>query len=252
MRTVVSFLIICLVIFPLEASHGVFLYVGPETFHMSRFREGGTNQSGRLDGVRAGFDRIKGCSWYFGADYLYATGKLKGETATGRPQRSCLTDNIVEIRCGYTFQKFICREPYITAFGGWGYFHEDNDFYHPSPLTCKFTDTFNYVVLGFLSGVNFTPLLSMGVNFKIRFMLDGRSRVSNDPFMEDVTIKMHNETHYRLDIPFMYCPCSSLFQWQIVPFYEFRHFGGEEGFPFNFRDTKFNIYGARLALTYRF
>lgn len=253
MKTTVSFLIIFFALLSqLRGACGVDLYVGPEIYHINRFREGGTTQSGRLDGVRVGFDRLKRYCWYVGADYLYATGKLKGETGIGSPQRSILTDQIVEIRFGYTLQQDDCRKSFFTPFGGWGHFQETNDFFPPSLLTCKFTDTFNYAVFGFLSGVNFTSLLSMGVNFKVRFMLDGESKVSNDPVMDDVTLQMHEETQYRLEVPFIYSPCTCLFQWQFVPFYEFRHFGGEEGFPFNFKDTKFNLFGARLALTYRF
>jgi hypothetical protein len=227
---------------------------GPETYFLIRNREGGTHQDGRIDGVRIGIDRIKCYSWYLGADYLYATGWLKGDTATGRPLRSELTDQIFEARLGFTLQQKNCGCPFIVPFGGWGYFKEVNDFYRPSPLPCKFTDTFNYVVAGFLSGINFTPLLSMGINFKLRFMQDAKSDVSDDPLFDGVTLMMKDEMHVRLDIPFAYSPCNSWLGigFLLSPFYEYRHFGGREGFPFNFKDTKFYLYGARFALTYRF
>ena len=230
------------------------IYVGAESFHFKRIREGGTQQSGVINGTRLGLDRIKPCGWYLGADYLYASGEIKGEARSGIPLKSELTDQIFEARVGFTLQQNVLEKPFITPFVGWGRFREVNDFIPPSPLICKFTDTFNYVVVGFLSGVNITALISMGIHFKVKFMLDGESKVSDDPMYEDVTLIMEKETFYRLDIPFSYNPCNAIFgiDMQFVPFYEFRHFGGREGFPFNFKDTKFYLYGARLALLYRF
>ena len=185
-------------------------------------------------------------------DYLWASGKLNGETSFSDPLKSELTDQIFELRFGFTLTQNTCSSSFFIPFGGWGSFREINDFAPPSPLQCRFTDTFNYVVVGFLSGVNFRALISMGINFKVKFMLDGRSKVSHDPIYDDVTLLMGNETLYRLDLPITYKPCKSLFgmDFQLAPFFEFRHFGGREDFPFNFRDTKFYLYGARLALIY--
>jgi hypothetical protein len=228
--------------------------VGLESYYMIRNRDGGTNQGGVINGVKITLDRLKCYGWYIGADYLYAHGRLNGETASGRPLKSLLTDQIVELRLGFTLQQKVAGSPFITPFGGWGYFREVNDFYPPSPLSYTFTDTFNYVAAGFLSGVNFTPLLSMGINFKLRFMQNAKSEVSDDPMYDNVTLMMNDEMHVRLDIPFMYTPGNSLWGigFLLSPFFEYRHFGGREGFPFNFKDTKFYLYGARFALTYRF
>ncbi len=234
---------------------GPFLFkAGPEVYHLKRTREGGTSQDGWITGVRIGFDRIKRHKLYIGADYLYATGSLQGSTATGRALSSILTDEILEGRVGYTFQQKDCRRSFISPFVGYGRFHEVNAFYSPSPLPCKFTDTFNYFAVGFLSGVNFTPLLSMGINFKLRFMQDGESKVSDDPIYDQVILKMHDEIQARLDVPFMLTPCKTRYGFGILfaPFYEYRHFGGLEGFPFNYKDTKFYLYGAHFALTYRY
>jgi hypothetical protein len=238
----------------LFADRPYFLTVGPEIYRFIREREGGTHQEGQINGVRVAIDRMKCNGIYLGVDYLYAKGPLKGATATGRPLRSELTDQIVEGRLGLTLQQKYGRCPFITPYVGWGYFHEINDFFRPSPLPCKFTDTFNYIAAGFLSGVNFTPLLSMGINFKLRFMQEATSEVSDDPLFDDVTLSMKEEIHVRVEVPFAYTPCSSLFGtgFLLSPFFEFRHFGGREGFPFNFKDTKFYLYGARFALTYHF
>jgi len=226
---------------------------GTEIYRFVRNREGGTFQDGPLKGVRIGFDRIKRYGIYLGADYFYGEGDINGKTATGRQLCSNLRDNIVEIRLGFTFQQDTKQTPFFTPFAGWGYFHEVNEFFPPSPLPCTFTDTFHYVVAGFLSGINFTPLISMGVNFKLKFMQDAKSVVSDDPVYDTVTLMIKDEILARLDLPFYYHPKILLrLGIELAPFFEYRHFGGREGFPFNFKDTKFYLYGARIALVYPF
>ncbi len=227
---------------------------GPEIYQFVREREGGTRQHGRVDGFRFTLERIKCRGWYGGIDNFYGKGTLNGKTATGRKLKSHLKDHMLEARAGFTFQQpNISTKPYFTLFGGFGRFKETNDFSKPSPIPCKFTDTFNYFAAGFLSGVNFTPLLSMGINFKLRFMQDAQSKVTNDPSFKDATLKIKEEIHVRVDFPlnYLFCSCRGLGA-LFSPFFEYRHFGGREGYPFNFRDTKFYLYGARLALTYQF
>lgn len=237
-----------------QASCPYQVYVGEESYYFWRHRENGTKQNGRIDGVRVGADRIKCYGWYVGADYLYASGHLSGKSGKGSRLSSTLTDQIFEARFGYTFQNRSCERSFITPFVGWGCFKEVNDFFPPSKLTCKFTDSFNFIVAGFLSGVNLTPLLSMGINFKVRFMQDAKCEVTDDPERSDATLLIEDETLYRLEIPFTYTSCHSFLGigGQVVPFYEFRHFGGREGHPFDFNDTKFHLLGMRLALIYRF
>lgn len=232
----------------------VFINVGPEVYGIKRLKQGGTYQNGRMDGLRAGFDRIKSYGWYLGADYLYASGRLKGETVTGRTLKSVMTDQIFEVRGGFTLQQNTNGYPFFIPFLGAGHFKEINDFKPPSPLTCKFADSFNYAACGFLSGVNLNPLLSMGINFKVRLMLDGQSHVTNDPKFNEVHLTMLEETHYRVELPITLMPPNTLGDsfFQLVPFYEFRHFGGREGFPFNFIDTKFHLYGLRASIIYGF
>lgn len=237
----------------LQASHA-YIYAGPETYYLIRNREGGTTQSGRIDGIRVGFERIKRYSWYLGTDYIYSVGKIDGENRSGRPIKSEITDSIFEMRLGYTLKCNDNRSHFLTIFGGYGYFHESNSFYPPTPIPFTFTDTFNFSVAGFLSGFNFTPLISMGINFKARFMLNGKSKVTDDPFFEDVTLTMRNEAQFRLEIPLAYClyPGKPLFDIHFVPFYEYRHFGGQEDFPFDYIDTRFHLIGMRFAIAYRF
>lgn len=226
------------------------IYVGPEIYHMRRWRDGGTVQTGRLDGLRCGIDKIQKYCFYYGFDALYAEGDLSGHTGSDFPLKSTIRDLTLEGRLGYALESISTRCPYFVPFAGFGYFNEINDFHSPSPIPFTFTDSFYYITTGFLSGINFTPLLSMGLNFKIRFMLNGRSRVTDDPFYEDLTLSMKEETHYRLEVPFickLWYPNQN-FKIGCVPFYEYRHFGGRVAYPFNFVDTKFSLFGARFAI----
>lgn len=251
----------CLFLLPLVLCHLSLEAVWPyqlsiqgELCHFLRAREGGTEQSGFVNGCRISLERFQNFSFYAGIDYFFSAGRLSGKTGGGTPLYSAVSDQILEIRLGYMFQQAHYRYPFFIPYGGWGSFREINEFKDPSPIPCRFTDTFKYVVAGFLSGANFSPVLSMGVNFKVKFMLDGHSKVSEDPFSDDVTLLMENELQCRVEIPLSLVLKRSLIstRLQLSPFYEFRHFGGREGFPSNFRDTKFYLYGAQLALYFQY
>lgn len=237
-----------------HANHHYQCYFGEESYYLWRTREGGSKQRGRLDGIHTGIDRIKRYGWYIGADYQYATGLLNGRGSNDTKLHSHFTDKIVEGRAGYTLKKRGEKKPFFTPFLGWGYFHEVNNFLPPSQSIYKSTDVFNFAVVGFLSGTNITTLISVGINFKARFMQNAKSKITDDPDGDNVKLKMEDEILCRLDIPITFMPCSSFFKLggQLMPFYEFRHFGGREGYPFNFRDTKFQIVGLRLALVREF
>lgn len=234
---------------------------GPEIYFLERIRPGGTQQSGWFDGLRLGIDRIKINGWYGGGDIFYSKGNLKGSTASGSALVSVMQDQIYEVRVGYTLgqkvfhpNKLLRLCYFFTPFIGWGHFEEINDFHPPSPLPCRFTDTFNFFSGGFLSGLNFNSLLSIGINFKLKFMNNGQSKISNDPLFSEVTLLIKDEIHLRLGIPIAFNPPNTLFNmgFLISPFFEYRHFGGKEGFPFNYKETEFYLYGTQVALTYRF
>lgn len=230
------------------------LEAGPEVFYLRRMRAGGTKQIARMDGIYVEYDRLRRYGWYFGGNFNYAQGRLKGHSGSGREILSVLTDKIWEGRFGYTLQKRGQKGYFITPYGGYGYFDEVNDFYPPTPLPLKFKNTFNFISAGFLSGVNLTSLVTMWINFKMKFMLNGTSKVTEDPIMGENTLLMNNEVLAELEVPFIFSPSSVRLGLEFVatPFYEYRHFGGREGFPLNYADTKFNLYGAKFALRRRF
>lgn len=228
--------------------------IGPEIYHFKRTRIGGTWQNGFISGGRATFERKCPWSWYLGADALIAQGSLRGKNSANLNLRSTLTDKIYEGRLGFMFQMPGKRCRFFLPFVGYGSFHETNDFKSPSPLPFTFIDTFQYVPVGFLSGFNITPLLSIGINFKAEFMLNAHSQVTDDPLFDEISLKIKDEINTRLELPLtwtFYRGCLSSF-FRFAPFYEYRHFGGQEGFPFDFIDTEFHLIGGsfQLGLTY--
>jgi len=231
-----------------------FTYVGPEIYYFQRSRKGGTEQSGRIDGIRFTIDRVKGAGIYLGGEILYSEGTIKGFNSRRKRLVSDVTDLIGEGRVGFTFMIPFGKFPFIIPYAGYGYFNEKNQFLNPSPLLYTTVDTFNYVAAGFLSGLNLTPCLSMGINIKARFMLNGRSKITEDPDFDDTVLRMSDESHYRVEVPFAYTLAGSCLRLEAIlsPFFEYRHFGGKEGYPFNFIDTKFYLLGTTVALGLRY
>ena len=229
-------------------------YVGPEIYHLRRTREGGTRQTGEIYGVRVGYDRIKCSGLYWGGDALYGTGTLRGRSGIGDRLKSAFTDEQIEGRIGFTLQTKKWLRPFLTPFVGYGYFQETNKFRHPSPLRLKFRTCYNYFLTGFLSGLDINPHLSVGVNLKVRIMHDAKCKVSNDPELDNATLHINDKINYRIEIPIAYRLCSFTdhFELDLVPFYEFRHYGGRENFPFSFFDTKLRLYGINIQFSVRF
>ncbi|MCH9610413.1 MAG: hypothetical protein S4CHLAM81_12840 [Chlamydiales bacterium] len=230
------------------------LDVGPEVYYLRRQRAGGTKQTARMDGIFVDYDRLHRYSWYFGGSYSYAQGRLKGHSGSQSDILSTLTDKLWELRFGYNFQRRGESGYFVAPYGGYGRFDEVNDFHPPTPLLFKFHNSFNFVSVGFLSGVNLSPLFSMWINFKMKFMLNGETKVTDDPVMGDSTLLMNNEVLARIEVPLIFSPPSVRMGLEFVmePFYEFRHYGGREGFPFDYIDTKYNLYGANFALRKRY
>lgn len=227
--------------------------IGPEIYYAERAKEGGAKQNGTLYGVRISFDYVKRYKFYWGADGLWAKGTIKGHVENAH-LKSDLEDANIEGRFGYTFQSKTWRCASFTPFFGLGYFWENNHYRHPSPLELHFDTHFCYVPIGFLSQLFVTPCWAIGVNFKIRVLVDGKQTVSHDPQFNDHSLHFQEKLQYRVELPITH-----FFNWNcarlaaaFVPFYEYRPYGHRANFPFDFLETKFKFYGATLKLLYLF
>lgn len=227
---------------------------GPEGYWVKRTKEGGTKQTGTLWGARLSYNRIKRYGWYLGGDLLYASGVLNGKSNSGNKIRSTFIDRNIEGRFGYTLQHKSNWGLYFTPFFGYGYFRETNNFRHPTAIPVHFRNTFTYIPFGFLSHFYLNSSLGMGLNFKVRYLIQHKNTVTNDPDFNKLTIHYDEQLQYRVELPITYdrCICDRLWQISFTPFYEYRSYGHLANFPFDFLETKFNLYGAYLQAVWLF
>lgn len=224
-------------------------YAGPEIYYVQRKREGGSHQNGWVGGLRFGYDRIKRYKLYFGGDALFSWGRLEGKSGAGNSLKSNFMDASIEGRIGYTFQQKEGNQISFTPYLGGGYFVETNNFISPSLLKLHTQTRFSYACAGFLSSMNLTDEFNIGLNFKAKYMLDGKHYISHDPEHDPVDMPIKNEMQYRVELPIVYRWCGR-YDFGLVPFYEYRHYGGQASYPFDFLDTKLNLYGATLKFIY--
>lgn len=226
------------------------LFVGPEIYHVHRTREGGTSQKGPIFGVRVGYEHIKRFKFYWGADVLYGRGTIKGHSGSGFKLKSKFTDLMAEGRLGYTFQQKCGYQLAFTPYVGGGYAIEKNNFLEPSPLLVHFRINYWYIPFGFLSQMTIKQnLLYLGLNFKVRYVMDAKSRVSKDPEFGSTSGLIKERMQYRVEVPLTY-GCHGQIDLSAVPFYEWRTYGKHAGFPFDFLETKLRIYGILLKFIY--
>ncbi len=258
-------------VFKLSASIGVFLgttilsaeqsiktystapFIGPEIYEVIRTKEGGARQRGTLYGVRMGYDFIRRYTFYWGVDALWAKGELNGHLHDAH-LKSELTDANVESRVGYTLQSKCWRCASLTPYLGIGSFWEKNNYKHPSPMKLHFKNYFSYLPFGFLSQIFITPQFSIGINFKVRFIVEGKQYISHDPKYAKVSLCYEEKLQYRAELPMTYFYCWEMHSLgvSLVPFYEYRRYGHRANYPFDFLETTFNLYGATLKFLYLF
>ncbi len=232
-----------------------YFFAGPEVYHLWRERAGGTWQEGTLSGVHAGYDRIRGMSIYWGVDGYWARGELNGSSARGLPFASQMTDSDIQGRLGYTLYFRSIGPITLSLFIGGGYFCERNSFHPPSPMEVEFRTSFAYTAFGGYLRLYLAPNTQLGIDFRAEFPVEGHCTIS-EGVGENKEIKLlfNSQTQYALEAPLIYFFGWKKITWGVglVPFYRYRHYGGREGFPFDFFDTRISVAGGRLQLMGRF
>lgn len=233
---------------PIKGPHRVFL--GPELYHTKRTKKGGSEQTGWLFGGHGNYERKRHNYLYWSLDGYYAYGELNGETPSGKTLKSDITDRQIEGRLGYAFCLKNWKKFTLIPYGGYGYFDSRNDFKKPSPRQCEYFNHFYYGAAGFEASFYPFPCFEFGINFKASFMNEGKCKLKGDPDSGDVTLLIENKTQYEVDLPLRYyaCWCDRNIVAIFSPFYRFRHYGGRVNWPYDFIDTKFQIYGAKILL----
>jgi hypothetical protein len=228
--------------------------IGPVVYQVNRIRVGGSRQSGTIYGFRARYDRIKPFGIYWGAEAWFGKGTLDGKVRETFRIKSDFTDRQAEGRLGFTFQSSDCHHPAFTPYLGYGFFEEVSKYRPPTAISLRFSNEYDYLAVGFLSSIEINDWLQVGINFKGRLMWEGgHCRVSDDPDFPDENLLIGNRFNYRLEFPVLYQDCGECqrFGFGVVPFFEYRHYGGKENYPHDFFDTRLRIYGAIFELTYQ-
>jgi len=229
-----------------------FLSIAPEIQFMVRTRGEDNRQTGLLYGMRLNYDRFMPWSLYWGGEAFVAWGSLDGKNGFGDHLHSHKRDSDVEARLGYTMQFHACCAPfYFSPFVVGGYFEGTNRYVAPSPLELRFCNYFPYMGLGFLSRTYTTETFSIGLNFKTKFTIGAKSLITDDPDFDDQLLIIEDKVLYELDIPFnfRYCCWGHPFEFSLTAFYRYRHYGEHSNFPFDFVDTRFQVWGGRASFT---
>lgn len=227
-------------------------YLGPEAYYLKRRLETGTRQEGSLYGFRAIYERVLPMSFYWAVDGLFAKGHLTGHSSRRFPIHSDMTDRQIEGRLGFTLWLRCFPRFFLTPLIGFGYFLETNDFEPPTTFVVMFKTHFAYVPIGFLTRFYLTSQLSVGVDYKVKFTMDGRTEVC-DPNRGDSHLNFTFRNHRSLEIPIRYrfCGRARNLEVQLALFWRERRYGRRCGEQ-DFFETRITISGARLLLGYDF
>lgn len=224
-------------------------YIGPTVYYIRRAREGGTRQTGPIYGVRLGYDHLWRYNVYWGAEFLYGCGRLTGHSPEKVKLKSNFKDMNVEGRLGYTLQQKCFPNISFTPFVGAGFSIEKNEFLKSFPKTVHFKLHYTYWCVGFFSQITLRSCFDAGIKFTAKFMIEGKNKATHDPEHEDSSTLIGNRELYKVQLPVTYHWNQQLFIC-LDPFYEYRHYGHHAGYPFDFLDTKMNIFGATLKIGY--
>ncbi|MCE2982396.1 MAG: hypothetical protein LW832_02405 [Parachlamydia sp.] len=229
------------------------IYAGPELYGIWRKKEGGVKQEGFACGLRCGYERQEPWNIYAGVELFYGRSQLKGEFGDCH-LKSNYSDWNLEERVGFSFAAPFAFLPQLTPFIGYGRMWEKNNYVKPSPSLFHFKNDYTYIPLGFLSSIQWSPCLTIGLNMKARFILDGKNFVSHDPQYGRNVQCYDEKVQYRIELPICYRAevMEGKFKLEAIPFYEFRHYGKRANFPFDFLETRFSYAGATLQLDYLF
>jgi hypothetical protein len=217
---------------------------------LQRDKETGAKQEGSLWGLQGSYGRFKRYGWYLGADASYLAGVLRGRVNDEIDLRSRFSDLLFEARVGYTFWQKEGWRCGITPFLGGGYIEERNNFTDPSPLPVHLKTTYGYGTVGFLSWVQPLCCLKVGLDCKVRMPYEPTCSVTRDPDNPSFTQRIGQKLQYRFDLPITWS-INQTCRISIDPFLDYRTFGSQTNYPFDFIKTNETFLGLFIAFQLR-
>ncbi|MCB1114075.1 MAG: hypothetical protein KDK62_04900 [Chlamydiia bacterium] len=226
--------------------------LGGTVSYLKREKSGGSNQTGTLGGIRAGFDRFKRYSWYIGAETEALWGTLRGHNRFQDKLHSDFISFWGEGRFGYTFQSKCFPYLAFTPFIGGGFLEENNNFSSPSPIPIHFRTHAPYAAGGFFSWIDLGSGFEGGLNLKLKLPIDPKCHVHNDPMNPPSQQLINERLLWRIELPLSYRlnPCASRLV-TISPFWELRSYGKRINYPFDFLNTRLNFWGVSVLYVIR-
>lgn len=226
--------------------------VGPRVYWKKRHVYNGACTKGFLEGFDIKFDRTKRGSIYWASLFDYAWGKATGVTGGGAFSKAVLADYSLEGRLGYSIQPMLRDTLFFTPYVGLGYYQSKYRFVEPSVPVLDYYYKNPYLSTGFLFSRFLKPWVSLGLNFCIQFAFDGKRGLKIAGNYSKTPVD--NEMQYIAELPFTYQVSKKEkgFGIQLVPFFEYRHYGGRISGIATFMDTRFIIAGINARMTYRF
>lgn len=220
----------------------------PEVYHLKREKKGGASQKGNIVGGRLRYDRLKRYGYYWGLEGCMGKGTLHGASGAGHKLHSHYYNYEVEGRIGYTLQ---CKEGLqysFTPFIGGGYLSEKNNFSNKAPLPLHTNIHFGFVEAGFIAAMRPLDPLHIGFELKLKMPYEPKCKISHDPEEAAFSQKIGERLQVRMEWPLILrFDCSS---WTLnaTPFYEYRNYGAHVNFPFDFIQTRYQIWGLSIGV----
>ena len=226
--------------------------IGPKVYWKKRRVANGAYSEGFLEGVDIKFDRVKRGGIYWASLFNYAWGKASGETGSGALSKAITSDYSLEARLGYSVHPVLRDTLFFTPFVGFGYYQAKYSFIPPSIPELDYFYKNPFISTGFLFSRFLRPWVSLGINFCVQFAFDGKRRIKIAGTYSKTY--MANEAQYIVELPLTYqiSKKEKGFGLQLVPFFQYRHYGFRIASTGTFTETDFMITGLNILATYRF
>lgn len=222
-------------------------------FGKAKMKQGTCKKDGWLYGVRGNYDLYFNNLFYVGAESGYKWGDLSGKACPENPElegkvKSQYSDFWVEGRIG---GKLSGPVAYLTPYFVVGYEKEHDDYIAPSPIELDYKLNYGYLGCGALSAYYLNPCMTLGLNFKMKWMFNAKHKVGGSPYIEDKGISCAGCYSYNIELPFTYflTPCM---KFAVIPFYEFKNYDKHKFELEGKEKNSLRMYGALIQLGYNF
>lgn len=234
----------------------------------AEIKQGTVKQDGWLYGIRGNYNIVSVNALYLGGEIGYKFGDLKGKVKVDEPiflVRDPVTDEIIikdktkakysdlwmEVRTGFTFGGMGMPGGYLTPYFVVGYEKEKNDYVSPSPLELKHTLSYGYLGCGVISDFALSPVMSVGLNAKFKWMFKAKTKTGGEEWLEDKNISNANHFHWTIEVPVTYLIAENM-SVSIAPFYEFKNYDLHKFEWLGKEKAKFHMWGGLFHLGYWF